>query len=75
MSRGAGGLWASPRRKKIVDPPPAQKPIYVSAAGIGMRELAEAIRLCTVRGAIPEPIRIAHIVATAVKKGESHGRA
>jgi len=63
------------RRQKISKVATAHKPIYVSAAGIGMRELAEAIKLCTVRGAIPEPIRIAHIVATAVKKGESHGRA
>src|SRR3972149_5437096 len=73
-SGGGGGGRAAPPRKKTGAPPPAKKPIYVSAAGIGVRELAEAIRLCTVRGAIPEPIRIAHIVATAGKKGESHGR-
>lgn len=53
----------------------AHKPLHVSAAGISQADLAEAIRACTIRGALPEPLRIAHIVATAIKKGESHGRA
>ena len=63
------------RRQKVTKLATAHKPIYVSCAGVSRGELAEAIRLCTVRGAIPEPLRIAHIVATAIKKGESHGRA
>ena len=53
----------------------AHKPLFVSCAGMGPRDVAEAIAKCTIRGALPEPIRIAHILATAVKKGESHGRA
>ena len=63
------------RRQDLVMVATAHKPLYVSCAGIAARDVSEAIAKCTVRGAIPEPIRIAHIVATAIKKGESHGRA
>ena len=63
------------RRQGLTKVATAHKPLYVSCAGMGPREVAEAIGKCTVRGALPEPIRIAHIVATAVKKGESRGRA
>ncbi|HYS71171.1 MAG TPA: DUF99 family protein, partial [Thermoplasmata archaeon] len=62
-------------RQTLVRVPTAHKPIFVSCAGISERDAAEAIATCTVRGALPEPIRIAHIVAAAMKKGESHGRA
>ena len=48
--------------------------IYVNAVGISPEESQELIRVCTVRGAIPEPIRVAHLIATGIKKGESRGR-
>ena len=51
------------------------KPLYVTYKGISMSELREVIDLSTVRGALPEPLRIAHLIATALAKGESHGRA
>jgi len=62
-------------RQKLFTVETAHKPLYVSCAGMGPREVADSIQKCTVRGAIPEPIRIAHILATAIKKGESRGRA
>ena len=63
------------RRQGLTEVPTAHKPLWVSCAGIGVREASAAIRACTVRGALPEPVRIAHIVATAIKRGESRGRA
>ena len=51
------------------------RPLYAAAVGIGRSDLAEIFRRCTVRGALPEPIRLAHLVAAAIVKGESHGRA
>ena len=33
------------------------------------------VRRCTVRGCLPEPIRLAHLVATALVRGESKGKA
>ena len=35
----------------------------------------EVIRLSSTRGCIPEPLRVAHLLATAFVKGESYGRA
>ncbi len=53
----------------------AHKPLYATAVGLEPAALREAIRMCTVRGALPEPVRIAHLVATAIVKGESKGNA
>jgi len=55
--------------------PTDHKPIYVSEVGIDPEMTDELIRGCTVRGALPEPIRIAHLIATAMVMGESRGRA
>ncbi|MFP4171063.1 MAG: DUF99 family protein [Methanomassiliicoccales archaeon] len=51
------------------------KDLYVAVAGMGPEEAAPLIRGCTVKGALPEPIRMAHLIATAMARGESRGRA
>lgn len=51
------------------------KPVYVQVVGEELGNIAEIISKSTVLGALPEPIRIAHLIATAIKTGESHGRA
>ncbi len=51
----------------------AHKPLYVYSVGIESADLKGLIRGSTVRGALPEPLRIAHLVATAIKSGESKG--
>ncbi len=48
--------------------------IYIKYFGISRNEAIEAIKISTIRGAIPEPIRVAHLIATGIKKGESKGR-
>lgn len=50
-------------------------PLHVSYVGAGRKEIIEALALTTVRGALPEPLRVAHLIAAATVKGESHGRA
>ena len=62
-------------RKKLHRIETKHKPLYATCVGISPGDLRDAIRLSTVRGALPEPLRIAHIIATAIAKGESHGRA
>lgn len=49
-------------------------PIYVKYFGLEKKEVIDVIKLSIVRGAIPEPIRVAHLIATGIKKGESYGR-
>ena len=47
--------------------------IFVSIAGATIGEAGELLRGSTVLGAMPEPIRLAHLIATAKVKGESKG--
>ncbi len=49
------------------------KPLYVHAVGIPLHDAKVLLRKSTVRGALPEPLRIAHLIATALKAGESKG--
>src|SRR5439155_12503842 len=49
--------------------------VYYQSIGMSEREAEEAIILSTTHSFIPEPLRVAHLIATAVVKGESEGRA
>ncbi len=50
-------------------------PIFVGRVGIEKKELAGILSGSTVNAAIPEALRIAHLIATAIVRGESRGRA
>ena len=50
-------------------------PIFVGRTGIEREALAEILGASIVQGALPEALRIAHLVATAISRGESKGRA
>jgi len=50
-------------------------PIYVKCVGLSIDEAKEIIKISTIRGVVPEPIRIAHLIASGIIKGESHGKA
>ncbi len=51
------------------------KPLFVKFVGIDLEEVKEIIGLSIVRGALPEALRVAHLIATGIIHGESHGRA
>jgi len=51
------------------------KPIWVQSVGAPDRDVNELIRKSIVRGAIPEPLRMAHLIASGISKGQSSGRA
>jgi uncharacterized protein len=53
----------------------SHNPIYVKFSGIDFEEAKEIIKLSTIRGVIPEPIRVAHLIASGIKRGESYGEA
>lgn len=63
------------RRNPLWPLPTEHRPLYGAGAGISRDALAALLARCTVRGAIPEPLRLAHLIAAAVVKGESRGRA
>ncbi|MEM2637999.1 MAG: DUF99 family protein [Candidatus Hadarchaeales archaeon] len=48
-------------------------PLYIQPIGINLREAEKIVRMSCVRSSIPEPVRLAHMIATAMVKGESHG--
>jgi len=50
-------------------------PIYIKCFGISIKEAKEIIKLSTIRGVIPEPIRVAHLIASGITRGESYGKA
>jgi endonuclease V-like protein UPF0215 family len=50
-------------------------PIWIGSIGIGPEDIAEILKLATVQGALPEALRISHLIASAISRGESHGRA
>ena len=51
------------------------KKIYFQAKGMNEETAREVIKISTTRSFIPEPLRIAHIIATGIVRGESYGRA
>lgn len=50
-----------------------QGTVHVRRVGGSLDELAGLLRVNTVRGRRPEPLRIAHLVATAMAEGRSRG--
>lgn len=49
--------------------------VYYQNVGLNDEETEEIIRLSSTHSYIPEPLRVAHLIATGVVKGESFGRA
>jgi len=51
------------------------KKIYYQAVGMTNEDAEDTLMLSSTHGDIPEPLRVAHLIATAVVRGESYGRA
>jgi endonuclease V-like protein UPF0215 family len=51
------------------------KKVVIQIKGISLSDAKEIIKISTIRGLIPEPLRVAHIIASGVSKGDSIGRA
>jgi uncharacterized protein len=49
--------------------------IHIQFAGTTFDEAKKIISITTTNADIPEPLRIAHIIASGIIKGESYGRA
>jgi uncharacterized protein len=52
-----------------------KEPIYIQLCGIEFEDAKEIVKISTTRSAIPEPIRVAHIIAAGIATGESKGNA
>ena len=52
-----------------------ERPVFIQFCGIEKEKAIEIIRLTTTHGNVPEPLRVAHLIATGVVLGESTGKA
>ncbi|UCE80652.1 MAG: DUF99 family protein [Methanobacteriota archaeon] len=66
--------FALVKKLPLREMPTSDKPILAAGIGLEWREFQELVKSSTVRGVIPEPIRMAHLVSAAMAKGESRGR-
>ncbi|MHC1592937.1 MAG: endonuclease dU [Methermicoccaceae archaeon] len=51
------------------------RPLYIQTAGIEPEDGAQIVRRTTVHANIPEPLRAAHMISSAIVLGESSGKA
>ena len=49
--------------------------IYIQLTGLSVERAKEILKIVCTRSLIPEPIRIAHLIASGVTHGESRGKA
>lgn len=50
-------------------------PVYIQCKGIDKADAAKIVADCAVHSRIPEPLRVAHLIATGIVLGESSKRA
>ena len=68
--------WAMIKRAGKIEKITSKKnSIYIQKAGIGLETVKKIIQLTSIRSNIPEPLRVAHLIATGVILGESRGKA
>lgn len=66
------------RRKRSVEKagePVGVEGLFVQFAGTALPEVKRLLRLICTRSNIPEPLRVAHIIASGIVRGESRGQA
>ncbi|RQD92072.1 DUF99 family protein [Methanosalsum natronophilum] len=48
--------------------------IFIQRIGISLNDAKDIIQLTSTRGNVPEPLRVAHLIATGIVCGESRGK-
>jgi uncharacterized protein len=69
---GGARKWALIEKAGAMEPAAG---VWVQRAGLTLAEAEAAITRLAVNGRIPEPLRVAHLVAGGVTTGQSRGRA
>jgi endonuclease V-like protein UPF0215 family len=70
--RGGGRKWALIERAGPMEP---VGEVFVQRAGLSLEAAAAVVKRFSTYGSIPEPLRVAHLIAGGVATGESRGRA
>ncbi len=63
------------KRVEAVGAPERLGPVFVQRAGISLERARALLRATTLHGNLPEPLRLAHLIAGGITTGTSRGRA
>jgi hypothetical protein len=66
--RSADARWALLRAHRLFRVPTEGRPILAAAAGCSRADAARLVERSTVRGHWPEPLRLAHLIASAGRR-------
>lgn len=69
---GGAAKWAVLERLGPMEPTHG---VHVQRVGLSLDAAAEVVERLAVHGALPEPLRVAHLIAGALGRGESRGGA
>lgn len=78
MHKALGNLPNSKKRWDLVQRAGeivAMDRLFCQLHGISAKEAQKLLRVTTSRGTLPEALRVAHIIASGLARGESRGRA
>ena len=70
-----GKRWDILSKNEIYKVETRYNPVFITFSGLDFSQAKEIIKISTIRGVIPEPIRVAHLVASGITRGESYGKA
>jgi endonuclease V-like protein UPF0215 family len=71
--KDAARRWALLRRHRLFPIPPPGPPVHLTIVGARRSDGARLVRRTVVRGHVPEPVRLAHLVASAGVLGPAAG--
>jgi endonuclease V-like protein UPF0215 family len=63
------------KRNPLFKVGPRRNSLFATISGMDAETFEMILAECTVQGRLPEPLRIAHLISSAMVLGESHGRA
>lgn len=69
---GGAKKWALIEKAGPMEP---VEGVWVQRAGLSAADAAQLVRDSRGQGVLPEPIRVAHLIASALERGHSHGAA
>jgi uncharacterized protein len=67
--------WDVLQKGRLHKIPTSHNPMYIKCSRLSLEEAKEIINISTIRGVLPEPIRVAHLIASGITRGESYGKA
>ncbi len=67
--------WEIIQRAGRIDKIDGENPVFIQLCGIDRESAFQIVRMTSTHSNIPEPLRVAHLIATGVVLGESTGKA